>query len=276
MSDDDFVEALLELDEALVSMELALLPFLWCHENPAVQGHLELRSREMDSRLEQVRLLAGLQGLVEVTIGEHGPLLTLKGRFEGQNRDGLIIGLLPLVAALWTLWADASRLRLEVAVAGSTREAEMDRGEFPLDDSNPWRSGHRLALLMRSVYLRESANPYPTDEELDVRFVVLVGCSNISEAVKRLLEGEQSDASDLQGYLRWMREDLSGLRLSPDAQRILGELVHVSRTLARHVGILRAGVARRDVRLATQAEKSLRESLIEVARVLDRASRFLT
>ncbi|MEV6608871.1 hypothetical protein [Kutzneria sp. NPDC051319] len=68
VSDDEFYEILVSLQEILLALQLALLPWLWLHKDPTIAASIASVPTSDRQRDHTVALLAGMSGLRDVTV----------------------------------------------------------------------------------------------------------------------------------------------------------------------------------------------------------------
>jgi hypothetical protein len=274
--DEDFLEQLVTLDETLVALELALLPYLWQHSSPVVSGELERLSRTFESRLEQVRFLAGLHGFVDLEIEQKGQALDIRASYQGPRSSSAFVDFQATVAAVWTLWDDVTRVRLTLDPDGESGACEVNRDQFPRDETNDLIKGHMVALLMHHL---RSDTEQPDERqlaELDARFALLPAAFYIKEASEAMLSAPTvSQARELLSYMRWLVLSLPNVQLGAEASSLRDDLVGIATRLTQPLTAWQAAQTSRNQRLSSRLMNEYRNRIRPLANVFSRIADLL-
>ena len=130
MSDARFAEELARLNETCLALQVGIVPWLFTHQSEDI-----VRARQAVSPTQQecegvVRLLAGLQGLLQVEVERKGNALTVRA----VAADGIDAGsphIVYLVPAIFHSWADIDSVTLNI---GSRNPVTYERAELPSVD----------------------------------------------------------------------------------------------------------------------------------------------
>lgn len=265
LSDEDFLEGLITLAETLVAFEMALLPYLWQHASPAIEGELERLSRDWDSRLEQIRFLAGLSGFVRVEIEQHDSALEIAME-DGAQSDHPLERFHPTVAAIFSLWDEAQEVRVNVRGVSTTFQESVDRRQMPLGEQNPWIKMHMTALLIRHSRIGLEGPLL----QGDVDHALFPAAVFIDQASRAFLDAPAIEtARDVETYLEWLEASSMEWKLSEEATDLAGRLSQLAGTLKKQVRLWRAANSNNNERLARQAMRTYRRALLPLAGLLD-------
>jgi hypothetical protein len=249
-SDDDFFEQLLNLNEALVAVELAVIPWLVTRPEDVVQGELELRSRNADTAKEALRALAGLKGWTDLEFTVEGETLRVHGVYRGPDDDEAALGLLPVVAAAWSLFDNIRQVDLGPAVNG---DLVLSRDEFPPENSPGLIRQHQITqLIAKTLQAPEDADP----EAVQARWILLPAVMLPVRAALDLLDDPHPQATaELAKYLAWSGSGFLDALTAPELVTAGEEIAGLLKTLRKSLGVWRT--AGRAARLRTHVGQEM-------------------
>ncbi|HUB92955.1 MAG TPA: hypothetical protein VMB52_00440 [Verrucomicrobiae bacterium] len=115
LSAADFLEEVIELQELLFALQLAVLPWLWTTADPSIKKSVDEKEPTPRQRDYTVALLAGLAGLYDTVLDSDGSEATLKAKQQpetlGQPNE---ISILSLVPAIFSLSPDIKRATINI------------------------------------------------------------------------------------------------------------------------------------------------------------------
>jgi Zn finger protein HypA/HybF involved in hydrogenase expression len=247
LSDGDFVEMIIDLNELIVALELALLPYLWGHPSPAIQAALSSLPADEEAKVMCVRLLGGLAGLMDLTITHEDGILSFAGRYAGPADKNPFLEVLGVVAGAVGLWDTATEIVLEVDHTGGSNRVTLNRTEIITNaDVESSIYQHGVALVVRNV--RAQTERGASDPQvLHARYVLLPAARECAELMLRTL-GPSSAAADytaLKRYLLWLRDQLIA-HPPPVGIEDLHEAVQATvRNLARNLAVRQSAAGNR-------------------------------
>src|SRR6266567_52266 len=127
MSDAEFAEEFARLNEASLALQLSIIPWFFTHQSEHV-----VRARQAASPTQRefeglVRLLAGLQGLLHVSVQRVGNTMIVRA----ETADGIDASsphILYLVPPIFQSWVDIDSITLNI---GLRNPVTYGRAEFP-------------------------------------------------------------------------------------------------------------------------------------------------
>ncbi len=127
MSDAEFAEEFARLSETGLALQLGIVPWFFTHQSEYV-----VRARQAASPTQRdceglVRLLAGLQGLLQVAVERDGNTLIVRAE-AADGADACSPHILSLVPAIFHSWADVDSVTLNVC---SRNPVTYERAELP-------------------------------------------------------------------------------------------------------------------------------------------------
>jgi hypothetical protein len=181
LSDAEFAEDMIALQEILLALQLTILPWMWSTSNQALAAaaaDAPLTKRRVD---QTVALLGGLEGLFDVSLAIDGPVASITAGLhqdKSDRRGALILSLVPAVFGL-----SVAIQRVVFAITG-LRPVSFDRSEFL--ESVSYEAPHRLTMLglTTAKWLLKSESPWTArDEATYVTFpltIVHFACCRLS------------------------------------------------------------------------------------------------
>lgn len=270
-SDDDFFEQLVNLNEALVAIELAVIPYLYSRPEPEIVVELERRSQAIEVRYETLRALAGLKGWTDLRFeNDDVSVLRVSGEYRGPNVARAVEDLLPVVAAAWDLFPS---VQIVCAIAPHTGSAvDIRRNEFAGSGVASQIRQHKVVLLVNRLR-REQSGIEPTFQaERDLLYsAALIG----TVAIANLLREENEANDNLSEYAAWLGPRLQRVDDNEPISQLAAKIHAVFERIARALTALRVSRARLDTRFAHRATADLRacmEALVKLAEECREAS----
>lgn len=257
-TDEDLFEQLLNLNEALVAVELALLPYLWSFPNTVAHEVLERRSNTREAAFEILRALGGLKGWTDVAFAVFADVLQVTGTYRGPEDANPVIDLLPMVAAVWAALPEV--MRVDVQLAGG--EASLRRDQFLPQELNEGVRLHRTAALLADV---RSQTDGGEDGAWEATALLLPAAVMPAHLVALVLAGEQ-EPGDAAQYLRWLVPQLRAALLDEPYAGLRDALVPALATTTRLLGAASVALAKGDRHFIRRCEQDLRQDL---ARLVD-------
>jgi hypothetical protein len=140
LSDDEFYEELIALQEMLLALQLALLP--WAYAHSQLNAALAAAHPSPGQIARVLALLGGMAGLSDVAVSVVDDQLTVAAGLIHSERDRREKEILSLVPAAFGAAAAVNRVTLDIA---GFKPVPFERGEFASLDSE--ESAHSLPLL---------------------------------------------------------------------------------------------------------------------------------
>ncbi len=265
LTDEDFFEQLLNLDEALVAIELAVIPFLWSIDHAGVQQELEIRSGSWESRCELLRALAGLKGWTDLTLVKEGVVLAIGGTYRGPESADPVVELLPVIAAALVEEPAIDR----VVVAAAQHEVEVERSDFPVPhDVGPVRS-HKVGLLLFRLHEEGDARPVGVRQANDY---LVLGTFLTLEALAVLADQtDDASATTLERYARWLLAIVRAEPWDSDVRDMAAEFTSVLVALVQALGAFKVACRRGSPKLAQRATSRMGKLAAELEPLHQRA-----
>ena len=268
LSDAEFAEDMVALQEVLLALELTILPWMWSTSNQALAAAVAkapLTKHQID---QTVALLGGLTGLFDVSLTIDGSAASITAGLHEDNTDrrgALILSLVPAVFGL-----SAAIQEVTFSVKG-LHPVLFDRSEFL--ESIPLEAPHRLTMLALTTmkWLVKSESAWTArDEATYVAFLLTM----VHFACYRLgLMGDpppQVDQIDQAAeYLRLVLSRLDGVLPAERRSELTRRAVEIASALDTNLSAL-APLRRRPTRSPTdenpflQAAAATWEAMYEV------------
>jgi hypothetical protein len=244
VSDAEFGEEFARLQESMLALQLAVLPWLFTHSDPEIartRAAVVPTDQEAEST---IGLLAGLCGLVGVTIERTDLLITITARPANPSVDVRSPSIPALLPGAFHFWPEVQRITLSV----ETREpvtfhrAEMPASEACLADENlvavglmgrRWQGdcGAEKGIQADLIYV---CRPY-----LRALFVTLQYVIDHDSSVRGLADAEQA----LNRINSWLRQ----AALPVPQSLLVGEVRNLLLDAARRLRAMRTARARGDM-----------------------------
>lgn len=233
LSDEDFFEELINLNEALVALELAVIPWLVSSDHPAIQADLERRGRERRPVRETLRAVAGIKGWTDLRLDVDGETLVIHGVYRGPEGEDRSLGLLPVAAAAWSSFPEVRRIDLEPALGVAFT---LSREQFPGPTIPELRKLHLTADLISQVLeATQQDSPVAVHARWRAMPVLLLPAR---AAADLLADPNEETAQNLADYLRWaisFIETNQGIAEEPAA--LIQEAVPLLKKLRRAIDV---------------------------------------
>lgn len=180
MSDAEFAEEFARLNEICLALQLGIIPWLFTHQSEHVARALQAASPTQRECERLVRLLAGLQGLLQVVVKRDGNTLIVRAE-TADGVDAPSPHIPSLVPAIFHSWADVGSVTLNV---GSRNSVTYERAELP--DVDPLSGGQDLVAvgLMGRRWLGDLSGDAAI--AADITYLVRPQLNAIIEAFRRV------------------------------------------------------------------------------------------
>lgn len=250
LTDDDFLEELLNLNELLVAMEAGLLAYAWNSDDPQLRAELEAVANTPEQVLQVIKALAGLKGWVEILTSREGTTMRLRGRFlRDATEIDPFVELLPSIAAIFGAMPDVDVVIAETEVIGEPRDVRFDRAVVVPDvGSNALSTTHSVGIAMANVLSQSQPDGRALHE---ARYVLVAAVIFVLEALLEIMQ-QQHDGQlprRLGEYLDWVLSWLPQFEFDPSISTDRDQLITPLREIRARLGPLRAAIAKRDDRL---------------------------
>lgn len=266
-TDEDLFEQLLNLNEALVAVELALLPYLWSFPDDSVQEVLEQKASTRESAFELLRALGGLKGWTDVAFDVSGGVLSVTGTYRGPADANSVVDLLPMVAAAWSALPDVERVHVRTLDA----EASLSRDQFLPHELNEGMRMHRMASLLADVRSQSEGGDRAGWEATALLLPAAVMPVHLVNGVL-LGEYEPSDAVE---YLRWLAPQLQAADLDVQYTALRDALLSGLATTTTLLNTASVALRRNDQHFIRRCERDLRQDLERLVKIRDSAQALL-
>jgi len=168
LSDAEFSEEYVALQELLLALQLAILPWLWSNTDPRVAAALTTMPLSVTQRNRTIALIAGMAGLYDVAVTEVANEVTVTASAHENTADRREIGYLTVVPAVFGAMPQAGSVKL--AITGR-QPVRFESSEFAGTDVGGLP--HELPLLGLTTakwYLTSGAPWTERDEATYVSF----------------------------------------------------------------------------------------------------------
>lgn len=268
LADDDLLELVLNLNELLIAVQAALVPWLWTRSDPALQHALASHGQDFEAAKEVTRFLLGLHGWVEVLFERVNDQMRLTGRFMGDPQSNPYLEALSAFAPFFTVFPDLTRLAARTI--DDVRELNLERADFRSVETYGTRAGlHEVALTLRKV---RSATETIDTSTLDAQYTLFPAAWSLAEALLSWLHAT-SDASrlhELTGYLRWLKENDARLQVTADLAPLRKDLNRVVNQVRVDVGAFHAAITQRNQPWLVRLRASLAQGGVSLVAISNR------
>ena len=244
MSDAEFAEELVRLSETCLALQLGIAPWLFTHRSEHVARALRVASPTQREREGTVRLLAGLQGLLNVAVERDGNTLIVRA-VAADGTDVYSPHILSLVPAIFHSWADVDTVTLNVS---SRNPVTYERAELP--DVDPLGGSHDLAAvgLMGRKWLGDLSGYAAI--AADITYLVRPQITTVCEAIKHASTSPASVDHIAEAHTRLvaLTNRLRHAQLPPPSTPLVAEVRETARDAARRFDRLRWAFIGTDVR----------------------------
>jgi ribosomal protein L37E len=264
-TDDDFLEQVINVNEALLAMQLALIP--WASTPGTVtEAILEHHAATSQAKREVARALAGLSGWTDLTFSVANGTLLLDGVYRGTERHPLM-SLLPTIAGIWQLFeVDEVVLPTRKDVPG----LPLRREDFSSDEPEYGPASSFHARLMRGVALHEETDASER-RDLDRRYGILPPVLAMLHQIQQSLDDPTRRALiDLHHCAEQAMRVLDELEVAPEVDSLRQEAWQQSNQLRQLAGPWLAAVAGRQRSLTARMAKRSDRLIDSLTRIADR------
>jgi len=244
MSDAEFAEEFARLSETCLALQLGILPWLFTHRSEHIVRALRAASPTQREREGMVRLLAGLQGLLQVEVEHDGNTLIVRAvAADGTDADSPNI--LSLVPAIFHSWADVDTVTLHVS---SRNPITYKRAELPDVDPPSGDQDFAAVGLMGRRWLGDLSGDAAI--AADITYLVRPQITTVLAAMKHASTSPTSVAHIAEAYTRLvaLTNRLRHAQLPPPSTPLVAELRETARDAARRLDRLRWAFVGTDVR----------------------------
>lgn len=244
VSDAEFAEEFARLQESMLALQLAVLPWLFNHPDPEI-ARARAAVVPSDQELEDtIRLLAGLCGLVGVTIERTDELITITARPANPTVDVRSPSIAAMLPGTFQYWSQAERVTLRV----ETREpVTFDRIEMPPSDVC---LADETLVAVGLIGRRWRGNCVAEDGiQADLIYVCRPHLQALLAALQYVLDHESSvhGIADAEQALTRMNSRLRQAALPVPQSPLIGEVRHLLLDAARCLRTMRKARARGDL-----------------------------
>jgi len=262
MSDAEFAEEFARLSETNLALQLGIVPWLFTHRSERV-----VRARHAAAPTQRdceglVRLLAGLQGLLQVAVERDGNTLIMRAE-AADGADARSPHILSLVPAIFHSWADVDSVMLNV---GSRNPVTYERAELP--DIDPLSGQQDLVAigLMGRRWLGELSGDAAI--AADITYLVRPQLTAIIEAFRHMSTPPASVTRIAEAYARLiaLKNRLRRAQLPPPGTPLVAEVREAMHDATRRLDRLRWAFVGSDAR---ERQRQARSSAALVDRLGD-------
>jgi len=247
LSDDEFYEELVALQEMLLALQLTLLP--WAYADSRLNAALATTRPSLDQMTRVLALLGGMAGLSDVMVSVVGDHLIVAAGLVRSDRDRREKEILSLVPAAFGAMPEANRVTLDIA---GLKSVPFERKEFESLDSEAPHSLPLLGLTSARWLVQSGFHWTERDEATYVTFPLTMlhfACMRVAGSTPQSTENIDRAVESLRLVLARLDEVLPAEKRSPLTWRALAQVNILTTSLA---GLAQA---RRDQRLAGNASK---------------------
>jgi hypothetical protein len=255
LSDAEFFEEYVALQEVLLALELAVLPWLWTHANPGLASALAALPVSETQRNRPIALIAGMAGLHQVVVAEDGDHATVTATAHASSDAQREVGYLTVIPAVFGAMPQVSSATLTIT---GRQPVAFERSEFT--DSSADDSPHALPLLGLTTakwHLASGAPWSDRDEAAYVAFPLTMlhfGCMRLAGHTPQAVENVEQAVASLRLYRGRLDGVLPEERRSALMHRIVDQANLLTESLAGLAEVLRGRRNSQDAqRLATVA-----------------------
>ncbi len=248
LTDDEFLEALASLEELLLAMQMAVLPWLWLTDDPTLARAVDSYKAIPDEEAAGVALVAGTAGLRNLGVADHGGHVTITGAAVSAAAAADTSGLLAVVPAALGAHPHATQVTLRLE---GLRPVTFDRGEIEAIDTFHLPERLPLVGLFGAKWLLSSGARWTERDEAALVTLPLT-IAHFAAARIAPTDAPHALATGLR-ILRVVRRRLNEVmprKRSPLTRRAVAEMATLSRALTA------LEVARRTTNTTASAEAS--------------------
>lgn len=192
LTDVEFFEELVELQELLFALQLATLSWLWFHSDPRIVKVLAEAKPTLIQCNQVLSLLGGLAGLYSITLDTIGGDVTV----SAEQRAEIIsnpneISILSLVPATFVLSPEIKRVTLDIV---GRKPATFERAEFMDMQANALHSPMLLSLSTIKWLVASGGRWLERDEAM----YIAVPLTQLSFDLERLITQQPYQAENIQ------------------------------------------------------------------------------
>lgn len=243
VSDGEFAEEFARLQESMLALQLAVLPWLLTHSNPGVASARAAVVPTDQEIQATIGLLAGLGGLIDVTVGRDDAVVTITARPADPGIDvhsPSIPGLLP---DAFHLWPRVERITLSVDGRGSVT---FDRAEMPPSEV---RLAEENLVAVGLIGRRWQGDCGAAGVQADLIFVCRPHLTALFAVLQYVIDHEWSlrGLADAEQALHRINSRLRRAALPVPQSPLIGEVRNLLIDAARRLRAMRASRARGDI-----------------------------
>lgn len=247
LTDDDFLEMLFDLNEAIVALEAGLL--VYASSDPALQAEFDQVASGIEERFEIIRALAGLAGWVEMSFAMNDAHLEVEGRDVGDANEDPFVRILPTLAAVAGSFPQVQTI--EIRLRGTERTCRYDRTFFEPSGSNDLISASRAGRAMAKVLFQTQPE---ARVQSDARYLLVGPVATLIEAVA----ANKADFDSVREFCSWIIPLLKSEDLSPELLTQRDEIVEHLSKLTESIAASRFADRRGDRRMQLAAATNIR------------------
>jgi hypothetical protein len=162
LSDAEFGEALVALQEILLALQLTLLPWLWSASDQGLVTAVSTAPVTKRQREQTIELLGGMAGLHSLELTLNGKNATISATSHKDDTDRRESTILSIVPGAFGAMPDAQKVSLSIT---GLHPVTFDRSEFL--ESERDETLHKLPMLglVTARWLLESGSPWSERDE---------------------------------------------------------------------------------------------------------------
>lgn len=259
LSDAEFAEEMIALQEILLALQLTILPWMWSHTNARVSTAMASIHPSASQTSRTLALLGGMVGLRDVAVSIADDHITVTANRLQDDSDRREIGILSLVPAAFGAQVEANSVTLNIV---DLRPVTFARIEFaPLESDEAPHSLPMLGLTTAKWLIQSSASWTNRDEATYVTFPLTMlhfTCMRLAGSTPHKTENIDQSVESLRLVRSRLGEVLPPKDWSPLTQRAVEQIDILTTSLT---GLAQA---RRDRRQAGKSERLAREAAATV------------
>ncbi len=162
LSDEEFAEDMVALQEVLLALELTLLPWMWSASDPGLAAAVTNAPVTKRQPYQTIALLGGMAGLYDLSLTVDRSRATITAAAHKDDTDRRETQILSLVPAAFGISPDIQQLSLRIA---GFRPVDFHRSEIL--ESEPDDAPHKLPMLALTTakWLLESDSAWTERDE---------------------------------------------------------------------------------------------------------------
>lgn len=256
LSDEEFAEDMVALQEILLALELAILPWLWSTSDAGLAVTVANAPVTKRQRDQSIALLGGIAGLYDLSMSVNGLRATITAAAHEDDADRRESNILTLVPAAFGVCPDVQQVSVRIA---GLRPVVFDRTEFGESESGD--IPHKLPMLgfTTARWLLESESAWTErDEATYITFPLTMlhfACSRLAGSSPPRTENVDQAVKSLNLVLSRLDQVLPADRRSQLTQRAVGLVT----TLFASLGGLAEG--RRGYRSRVESESLAQQAV---------------